>query len=72
MKPVGVTVITRRVLEEIELVVFPCVGPRPSFRYLSNDLPPVRVEVFLLYFLGYPLGNIFLSGRVVKDGRAVL
>jgi len=64
--------VTRWVLEEVKLMVFLGVDPLSSFNELSNNLCPVRVEVFLLHFLGHPLGDIFLVGGVVKDGRAIL
>lgn len=54
--------ITRRVLEEIKLVVLFRVDPFSSFGDLGNNLCPVRVEMFLLHLVGYLLGGIFLGG----------
>ena len=48
------------------------IEPFSSLRDLSGDLRPVGIEVFLLYLLGHFLGNVFLGGRVVEDGRAIL
>lgn len=72
MKLVSGTLIARWVLEEVKLMVLLGVDPLSSFNDLSNNLCPVRVEVFLLHFLGHPLCNIFLGGGVVKDGRTIL
>lgn len=72
MKSVSGTLVTRWVLEEVKLMIFLGVDPLSSFNDLSNNLRPVRVKVFLLHFLGHSLGNIFLVGGVVKDGRAIL
>ena len=65
----GVTLITRWILVQVELVVVLRIDPfpgliNPSDEYLSGgaDLRPVRVEMFLLYLLCYPLGDILLSG----------
>lgn len=48
------------------------IEPYSGLNDLSGDLRPVGVEMFLLYFLGHFLGNVFLGGRVVEDGRAIL
>jgi len=66
------TLIARRVVEKEELMVVLRIVPFSSLDYLGGDLRPVGVEVFLLYLLSYPLGDVFLGGRVVEDGRAVL
>jgi len=48
------------------------VEPFSSLNDLGGDLRAMGVEVFLLHLLSHPLGDIFLSGRVVEDGRAIL
>jgi len=69
---VGGTLITRRVLEEVKLVVVLRIEPFSGLDNLGSNLRPVGVEVFLLHLFSYPLGDIFLRGGVVEDGRAVL
>ena len=66
------TLIARRVVEEIKLMVVLRIEPFSGLSDLSGDLRPVGVEMFLLHFLGHPLGNVFLGGRIVEDGRAIL
>ena len=53
------------------MVVFR-IEPFSSLNDLGGDLCAVGVEVFLLHLLSHPLGGVFLSGRVVEDGRAIL
>ena len=48
------------------------IEPRPSPNDLGGDLRAVGGEVFLLYFLSYPLSSIFLGRGVVEDGRTIL
>ena len=47
------------------------IKPFASLNDLSGDLRAVGVEMFLLHLLGHPLGDVFLTGRVVEDGRAI-
>ena len=68
----GGTLIPRRVVEKVELVVVLRIEPLPSLGDLSDDLRPAGVEVFLLHLLCYPLGDLLLGRRVVEDGRAIL
>ena len=67
----GGALITRRVVEEIQLMVVLCIEPFSGLSDLSGDLRPVGVEMFLLHLFGHPLGNVFLGGRVVEDGGAI-
>jgi len=53
------------------MVVFR-IEPFPGLNDLSGDFCPVGVEVFLLYLLGHPLGDVLLGWRVVEDGGAIL
>ena len=66
------TLIARWVLEEVKLMVVLRVKPFSSLDNLGGDLRAVGVEVFLLHLLGHPLGDVFLSGRVVEDRRTIL
>ena len=66
------TLIARRVLEEIKLVVVLRVEPFSSLNDFSGDLCPMGVEVFLLHLFSHLLSDVFLGGRVVEDSRAVL
>jgi len=66
------TLVTRRVVEEIKLMVVLRIEPFSSLGDLSGDLRPVGVEMFLLHFLGHPQRNVFLRGGIVEDGRAIL
>jgi len=66
------TLITRRIIEEVELVVVLRIEPFSSLDDLSSDLRPVGVKVFLLHLLGHPLGYVFLRGRIVENGGTVL
>ena len=68
MQLVSGTLIARRVLEEIKLMVVLRVEPFSSLNNLGGGLRAVGVEVFLLH----PLGDVFLSGRVVENCRAIL
>src|ERR1700753_1894622 len=72
MQPVRRTRITRRVLDEVQLVVVLRISPFPSLNDLSNDLCIVGVKVFLLHLLGHLLGSILLGGGVIEDGRTIL
>ena len=72
MQPVSGTLIARRVLEEVKLMVVLRVEPFSSLDNLGGDLCAVEVEVFLSHLPGHPLGDVFLSRRVVEDGRAIL
>jgi len=65
------TLVARRVLEEVKLMVVLRIKPFASLNDLSGDLRAVGVEMFLLHLLGHPLGDVFLTGRVVEDGRAI-
>jgi len=66
------TLVARRVLKEIKLMVVLRIEPFSSLNDLGGDLRAVGVEVVLLHLLSHPLGDVFLSGRVVEDGRAIL
>lgn len=66
------TLIARRVLEEVKLVVVLRIEPFSALSDLCGDLRAVGVKVFLLYLLSHPLRNIFLGGGVIEDGRAIL
>ena len=66
------TLITCWVIEQVTLVVTLGINPCSSPDDFGNDLGPMGVEVFLLHLLCHPLGNIFLSRRVVEDGGAIL
>jgi len=61
------TLIALRVLEEVKLMVVLCVEPFSSLDNLGSDLRAMGIEVFLLHLLCHPLGDVFLSGRVVED-----
>jgi len=66
------TLIARRVLEEVELMVVLRVEPFSSLDNLGGDFRAVGVKVFLLHLLCNPLGDVVLSGRVVENRRAIL
>jgi len=68
----GSTLVARRVLEEVKLVIVLRIEPFASFDDPGDDLRPVGVKVFLLYLFSHSLSDVFLGGRVVEDGRAVL
>lgn len=72
VQPVSRTLIALGVLEEVELMVVLRVEPFASLDNLGGDLRAVGVEVFVLHLLCHPLGDVFLSGRVVEDRRAIL
>jgi hypothetical protein len=72
VQPVSGTLIARRVLEEVKLMVVLRIKPFSSLDDLGSYIRAVGVEVFLLHLLSYPLGGVPLSGRVVEDGRAIL
>jgi len=72
VQPVSGTLVARRLLEEVKLMVVFRIKPFSSLNDLGGDLRAVRVEVFLLYLLSHPLSDVFLSRRVVEDGRAIL
>ena len=71
MQLVSGTLIARRVLEEIKLMAVR-VEPFSSPNKPGGDLRAVGVKVFLLHLLCNPLGDVFLSGRVVENCRAIL
>ena len=48
------------------------IDPSSGLNDLGGDLRAVGIKVFLLYLLGHPLCDIFLSGRVMEDGRPIL
>ena len=56
------TLVTRRVLEKVELVVVLRIVPLSSLDDLGGDLRPVGIEMFLLHLLSHPLGDVFLGG----------
>ena len=62
VQPVSGTLITRRVLEKVKLMVVLRIEPFSSLNNLGGDLRAVRVEVFLLHLLGHPLSDVFLTG----------
>lgn len=66
------TLIARGVLEEVKLVIVLRIKPFSSLDNLGSDPRAVGVKVFLLHLLSHSLGDIFLNGRVVEDGRAIL
>ena len=72
MQLVSGTLVARRILEEVKLMVVLRVEPFSGLDNLGGNLRAMGVEVFLLYLLCHPLGDVFLSGRVVEDRRAIL
>ena len=72
MQLVSGTLITRRVLKEVKLVVVLRIEPFSSLNNLGNNFRAVRVKMFLLHLLSHPLSDVFLNGRVIEDRRAIL
>lgn len=71
MKPVSGTLISRRVLEKIKLMIIFGIPPLRCRIDLGNDLLSLGSEVFCLNFGGHSPGSGFLLWRMEKDRRTI-
>ena len=71
VQSVSRTLVSRRVFEEVLLVIFFSVIPRTRRSNLRDDFFGHKVEVFRLYLCCHAFCDDFLFGRVEEDGRAI-
>jgi len=68
----GRTLVSIRILEEVQLVVVFCIVPLPSFLNFGSDLLMLGREMLVLYFCRHTLCSRPLIWAMREDDRTVL